>query len=294
MFIAKMDYKATLRRYYLLSKPGIIRANVLSAVAGYLYASMFHIAVLTAFGLIGGIMLVIAGACAYNNYLDRGIDAHMVRTSKRGLVTGDISVAKALSYATLVTVIGFSMLVITQNRLTLALIALAFIDYVVLYGWSKRKSVHGTLVGCISGALPLVAGYTAVTNQLDLQAWLLFALMTAWQMAHFYAIALHRLKDYKAARIPVMPAVYGVATTKLQTIVYIVAFVLLTGSLAVWGDLGIIGGVVLASLGLWWLYRALHLYGTAPSDKWGLQVFIASLVVITGMSVTLAFGPLLV
>lgn len=288
-----MDYKATLRRYYLLSKPGIIRANVLSAVAGYLYASMFHIEALTVIGLLTGTTMVIAGACAYNNYLDRGIDAHMQRTSKRGLVTGDISVAKALWYATAMTVIGLLVLAATQNLLTVILIIVAFVDYVVLYGWSKRKSVHGTLVGCISGALPLVAGYTAVTNQFDMQAWLLFALMTAWQMAHFYAIALHRLKDYKAAKIPVMPAVYGEATTKLQTVLYIVAFIVLTGCLAVWGDLGIIGGIVLGVLGIWWLFRALRLYHSTPSNTWGLQVFIASLVVITGMSITLAFGPLL-
>lgn len=289
-----MDYKTTLRRYYLLSKPGIIRANVLSAVAGYLYASMFNIDALTIASLLVGITLVIAGACAYNNYLDKSIDARMQRTSKRGLVTGDISAAKALWYATIVTVSGLAALIATQNRLTVILIVVAFVDYVVLYGWAKRKSVHGTLVGCISGALPLVAGYTAVTNRLDIQAWLLFALMTAWQMAHFYAIALHRLKDYKAAHIPVMPAVYGVPVTKLQTIMYIVAFVGLTGSLVLWGDLGVIGGVILGGLGVWWLFRALSLYSSAPSDKWGLQVFIASLAVITGMSVTLAFGPLLV
>lgn len=289
-----MGYKATLRRYYLLSKPGIIRANVLSAVAGYLYASVFHIEALTLIGLLTGTTMVIAGACAYNNYFDRGIDAHMQRTSKRGLVTGDISVAKALWYATTMTVIGLLVLAATQNLLTVLLIIVAFVDYVALYGWSKRKSVHGTLVGCISGALPLVAGYTAVTNQFDIQAWLLFALMTAWQMAHFYAIALHRLEDYKAAKIPVMPAVYGEATTKLQTVLYIVAFIVLTGCLAVWGDLGIVGGVLLGGLGVWWLSRALRLYHSTPSNTWGLQVFIASLVVITGMSITLAFGPLLV
>ncbi|HEY1063822.1 MAG TPA: heme o synthase [Candidatus Saccharimonadales bacterium] len=288
-----MDFKARLRRYYILSKPGIVYANIITAIAGYLYASQFDIAVSTLAGLIVGFTSLIAGACAYNNYLDRNIDSHMQRTQKRGLVTGELTARQALAYATIATSGGTLLLAVTQNSLTLLLAVIAFVDYVILYGWTKRTTVHGTLVGTISGSIPLVAGYTSVTGRLDLEAWLLLILMTAWQMAHFYAIALYRLKDYKAAHIPVMPAVYGAAVTKPQTIVYILVFIGAAVSLVLFGQLGLVAGAVLAGAGGWWLVKALKNYRTAASDAWGRTVFLSSLTVMIGMSFCLAIGPVL-
>lgn len=290
---ARMDFKARLKHYYILSKPGIVRANVITATAGYLYASQFDIDWLVLAGLLAGLTALIAGACAYNNYLDRGIDARMQRTNKRGLVTGDLTVTQALTYATLTTAGGLLLLALSQNTLTLVLALIAFVDYVVLYGWSKRRSVHGTLVGTLSGSIPLVAGYTAFTGRFDIDAWLLLALMTAWQMAHFYAIALYRLKDYKQARIPVMPAVHGAAATKPQIVLYIVLFLGAAGALAVDGGLGWLGGLVLLALGLYWLIVTLASYRTLGAEQWGKKVFLVSLVVMLGMSLSLAGGPLL-
>lgn len=289
-----MDFKATFKRYYVLSKPGIIRANVITALAGYLLASQFNIDGSVLVGLLVGSTLIIAGACAYNNYIDRGIDRAMARTKKRALVTGEMSGRSALTYATITTLLGFAIVGRTQNGLTTVLLMIAFIDYVVLYGISKRKSVHGTLVGCISGAMSLVAGYTAVTNQIDLGGWLLFIIMVAWQMAHFYGIALYRLADYKAAKIPVMPAVKGVQSTKLQVLVYMVAFIIACITLGLAGYIGVIATVVLVMLGVAWFVKAARSYHLLAADVWGRQVFLFSLLVMLGMSIMLSVGPLLV
>lgn len=288
-----MDYKQLVGQYYQLSKPGIIYANALTAVAGYLFASRWHIAWLVFGGLLAGLSLVIAGACAANNYLDRGIDQVMQRTRRRALVTGALSGRAAVIYAATTTTIGLALLAVSQNRLTFILATVAWLDYVVLYGYSKRHSVHGTLVGCISGALPLVAGYTAVTGSLDLTAALLFLLMTVWQMGHFYGIALYRLKDYKAAHIPVMPAVYGTATTKLQAVGYIVSFILLTALLVALHKLHWLAGGVLLLAGVVWLIRALRSYRLLASEVWGKQTFLFSLIVILILSLSLAIDPLL-
>lgn len=288
-----MDYKATVSQYYVLAKPGIIYANIITALAGYFLASRFAITWTELLGLVAGLSLVIAGACAYNNYLDRGIDAVMKRTKSRGLVTGSLTAKQALTFATIVTAAGLLILLLTQNMLTVLLTAIAFVDYVFLYGYSKRKSKHGTLVGCVSGAIPLVAGYTAVTGRLDATAGLLFALMVAWQMAHFYGIALYRLKDYQAVHIPVMPAVVGVRSTKRQTIGYIGLFIIIAIYMGASGSIGLVSAAVIALLGAAWLLKAVTNYNRLSSDRWGRQAFLFSLPVMLGMSLMISVGSVL-
>jgi len=288
-----MDFKATFKKYYQLSKPGIIRANVLTAAAGYLLAAKLHVDWVILLSLLAGFVLIIAGSCAYNNYLDRNIDKAMARTKKRGLVTGDISGRAALTYATVTTLLGLALLAITQNTITLLLALTGIFGYVVLYGYTKRTTVHGTLVGCISGAISLVAGYTAVVGRIDSGAVLLFILMTAWQMAHFYGIALYRQKDYAAAKIPVMPVVYGVDITKIQVVIYIVLFIIVAICLAVSGTVGIIATSIIVLLGLLWLGRSILGYRSLASDMWGKRVFLSSLFVMMGMTISLAFGSYL-
>ena len=126
----------------------------------------------------------------------------MTRTKHRALPKGLISPYSALIYALFLGLIGFGVVMVYTNLLTTSITAFAFIAYVVLYGIGKYRSIHGTLVGSISGAMPPVIGYCAVSNQLDVAAFLLFIIMVFWQMAHFFSIALYRLNDYKMASIP--------------------------------------------------------------------------------------------
>src|SRR6185312_1596924 len=132
--------------------------------------------------------------------------------------------------------------------------AIGFIDYVVLYGWSKRHSVHGTVVGSISGSMPVVAGYCAVTGRLDMGAFILFLILTLWQMPHFYAIAMYRAKDYAAAKIPVLPVVRGMHAAKVQIVAYVVAFTVAVASLSVFGYAGLTFRIVMLAVSAYWLY----------------------------------------
>ncbi|MDE2589744.1 MAG: heme o synthase, partial [Patescibacteria group bacterium] len=195
-----------IKTYYLLTKPGIIYGNTITTVAGFLLASQGKIYFGLFMATLFGVSFVIASACVINNYLDRKIDKKMARTQKRALVTHAISPSHALVFATILGILGFLDLVVFTNGITFMIGLIGYIDYIVLYGLSKRKSIYGTLVGSISGATPIAAGYTAVTNRFDIAALLLFLIMVFWQMPHFYAIAIYRLKDYVAAGIPVLPA----------------------------------------------------------------------------------------
>jgi protoheme IX farnesyltransferase len=162
--------------------------------------------------------------------------------------------------------------------------------YVVVYGYFKRRSPVGTLVGTIPGALPPVAGYTAATGHLDKAAWLIFIILAAWQMAHFYSIAMYRQKDYKNAGIPVMPVVNGIARTKLSVMGYIIAFIAATTLLTAFGYTGYIYLTVMLGLGLAWLILGLRNYNSMDAVKWGKSMFLFSLTVILSLAVMLSVG----
>lgn len=280
------------RNYYYLTKPGIIYGNLLTTTAGFLFAADGHFRISLYLATACGVALIIASACVFNNYIDRDIDSRMQRTSKRALAVGSIKAVHALIFATILGLIGVFVLYYFVNLLTLYLGLIAFITYVVLYGISKRKSVHGVLVGSIAGAAPIVAGYTAVDNRLNLIAFLLFIILTVWQMPHFYAIAIYRLDDYRRAKIPVLPAVYGIFQTKIQIVIYIIIFLIaniILARLTMKNTWLYIGVMLLCTL--WWLKMAVKgFYSNNLSDKdWAHRMIKASLVIILINSFALSF-----
>src|SRR3954464_10710331 len=104
--MTKTDYKA----YYYLTKPGIIQANVMTAAAGFLFASTHHIDFGLLLATLAGTALIIASACVFNNYIDRDIDKKMSRTQKRATVTGEISKRNTLFFATTLGILGIIVL----------------------------------------------------------------------------------------------------------------------------------------------------------------------------------------
>jgi protoheme IX farnesyltransferase len=281
-----------IKKYYQLTKPGIVYSNVMTAAAGFLFACKWHVDFKLFLSLVFGTALIIASACVFNNYIDRGIDAKMSRTKKRATVTGEIGAKTANVHATILGIVGFVILTQT-NVLTFVVGVIAFFSYVVLYGIAKRKSVHGTLVGTIPGSASLVAGYTAVTGRLSLAALLLFLIMLTWQMAHFYSIAIFRLEDYKAANIPVLPAVKGIMATKRQIMSYITFFTLTTISLTLFQYTGLVFLGIMASLGFYWLYQGFIGFNIKADQKWARGMFGVSLIVLLIFSVALPIGVLL-
>jgi protoheme IX farnesyltransferase len=285
-----------IKEYYRLTKPGIIYGNMLTAAGGFLLACGGQFSKELAGRLIAtllGIALVIGSACVFNNYIDREIDKKMKRTQSRALAIGLIPGPAALIYATVLGIAGFSVLAVFTNTLTVLLGLLAIFSYVVLYGIAKRRTEYGTLVGSISGALPPVGGYVAVSGQLDAGALILFAIMVFWQMPHFYAIAMFRFKDYKAAGLPVLPVKRGMRTTKIHIAGYIVGFIGANLFLSIYGYTGLTYLVVMTALSLAWLRLALAGFKTADDTRWARQVFFFSLIVLLVLSVMLSVGAIL-
>ncbi|MDB5178615.1 MAG: Protoheme farnesyltransferase [Patescibacteria group bacterium] len=283
----------TIQRYYRLTKPGIIYGNAITAAAGFLLASRGHISAGLLVGMLAGISLVMAGACVFNNYIDRGLDRKMARTKDRSLAKGSIPGRNALIYASVLGLLGFGLLALWTNMLTVGVALVGFVVYVVLYGLAKRRSVHGTLVGSISGAVPPVVGYCAVTGQFDGGALLLFVILTLWQMPHFYAIAMYRLKDYTAAGLPVLPVKYGPRAAKIQILVYIVAFMAAVAALTVAGYTGYTYLAVMLVLSAMWLQRAIKGFRAKDDAVWARGLFRFSLIVLLGFSAMISIDILL-
>jgi heme o synthase len=282
-----------IKSYYYLTKPGIIYGNVLSTVAGFLLAAGLNIDLLLFFSTILGTALVIASACVINNYTDREIDKKMKRTKNRALAKGLISRNNAFIFAGALGFLGFGILILFTNYLVVFSGIIAMVSYTVFYGITKRKSPIGTLVGTVPGAMPLVAGYLAVTNSIDLAAFLLFFIMVFWQLPHFYAIGIFRLNDYREAGIPILPVVRGVRITKIHMLLCMVIFVICTSLLTYFGYTGKVFLIVMLILGGRWILMGIKGLSAPDDIKWARKVFFFSIIILMSMSALLSFNVVL-
>jgi len=226
-----------IKDYLKLTKPGVLFGNLITAVAGFLFASTtdFHASVFLA--MLLGTSLVIGSACCLNNYLDQDIDAKMQRTKTRPLIKGTVSPMGAVVFSALLGLAGLTILIIYTDLLVVWLGIAGFVTYVWLYGaFTKRQSVHGTLVGSLSGAVPILTGYVAASQTIDINAVLLFLILFFWQEPEFYSIAIYRRKEYKAAGIPVISVIRGVKRTKQEIFIYTLLFVISTLLLTILGS----------------------------------------------------------
>jgi protoheme IX farnesyltransferase len=288
---------ATVRRYYSLTKPGVLFGNVITTVAGYFLAvgQDRHFVLWLFVALLIGTSLVIGAACVLNNVFDRDIDKLMSRTQLRAVAHGDVSVLKATWLAVILLVLGLIILACGVNWLVVALGVAGFVIYVWLYGaMSKRRSVHGTLVGSVSGAIPIVAGYAAGSGRLDCAAALLFVMLFCWQFPEFYSIAIYRREEYRAASIPVRSVVRGTLNTRHQIFVYTLLFVVASLALTPLGYTGWLYFAAMALLGVYWINMARHglsaKMSAAASDRWAHRMFHFSLIVLMSLSALLAVG----
>ncbi len=279
-----------IKTYYQLTKPGIIYGNAITAAAGFFLAAKAHINFGLFLVMLIGLSLVIASGCVFNNCIDRDIDAKMARTKNRAMVKKLVPVQNAIVFATLLGLIGFFLLALYTNFLTVILGFIGFFFYVIMYGIGKRRSVHGTVIGSISGALPPVVGYCAVSNNFDIGALLLFLILVFWQMPHFYAIAIYRLHDYASAGIPVLPVKKGIFITKIQIVLYAIAFIAACVLLTVFKVTGYTYLVLITLLGLGWLAFGINGFRTKDTTRWAKKMFLFSLVIILSLSILLSLN----
>ncbi len=270
----------TIKKYYRLAKPGIVYGNALYATAGFLFASKLDAIDWQLFlAMLMGLSLIIACACVWNNWIDRDIDQYMSRTKSRSLVTGAITGREALFFS-LALGIGGVVLLLFTNLLALSLALLGVFLYVGVYTFAKRKTSFATELGSLSGAIPPLVGYVAVTGTIDLGGIILFLIVALWQMPHFLAIALYRKEEYASAGIPIVPVTYGVGHTKIRILLYVLAFASAVYALEYIRQVGIMYLVLMTIACLWWLFLSVQGFFTNDDRAWAKKMFLYSLVVV--------------
>ncbi|WP_087024839.1 heme o synthase [Thaumasiovibrio subtropicus] len=269
------------KHYLQLTKPGIIRGNLVAAAGGFFLASQGQIDWILFLAVAMGTSLIVASGCVFNNVIDRDIDGKMKRTCNRELVQGVLPVSHALNFAFVLGLLGFLTLYTFTSVTAFGFGLLGFIVYVGFYSlYYKRQSVHGTLIGGLSGACPPVIGYCAVTHQFDAGAAVLFLTFIIWQIPHSYAIAIYRFDDYKAANIPVLPIQAGIDKARYHIIGYIVAFAVATFALTYLGYAGSWYALGMGLASLYWLYIAKVSFQKMPAEQWGKRLMLFSIVCI--------------
>lgn len=281
-----------MKKFISITKPGIIFGNLITVAGGFGLASQGSYNVILLLATLVGISLIIASGCVFNNIIDRDIDSLMERTKERVMVKGHLGPKVALVYGILLGCLGAWMLYHWANILTVYVALIGLFFYVVVYSlWFKRNSIYGTLIGSISGSIPPVVGYCAVSNKFDLGALILFVLLSIWQMPHSYAIAIFRFNDYLAAGIPVLPVKKGIQIAKRNMLLYVIVFMLVSSLLTICGYTGQYYLIVSLAVGFWWIRLAASGFSKLANDiSWARKMFGFSIIAITLLSVMMALN----
>lgn len=281
-----LPIRKVLADYVSLTKPRITFLVLVTTLAGlWLGARGLPPLELVFFTLLGT-GLASASAATLNNFIDRDLDANMERTRGRPLPSGRLRASEALIFGVALGMASFVILGVYVNLMSALLALLAIFVYVGIYtAWLKRTTPLCTVIGGVSGALPPVIGWVAVTRQIDPAALVLFAILFTWQPPHFWALALLRKDEYSEAGLPMLPVVHGPAMTHRQILLY--ALVLLPVSLMLY-PLGVVGeGYLLAAsiLGLGFVTLAILLLFTPQRARLTRSLFLYSTLYLAVLSV---------
>lgn len=266
------------RDFLALCKPKIVMMIVFTAMVG-MFLSTPGLIPLHGF-LFGsiGIGLAAASAACINHIVDEKIDSIMMRTSRRPLPKGKLSVQSAIIFAACLCLLSMLILGLLVNILTALLTLTSLVGYGFIYSmYLKRATPQNIVIGGAAGAAPPVLGWSAISATLDPSSLLLFLIIFAWTPPHFWALAIYRRNDYAKADIPMLPVTHGVEFTRLHILLYtIVLFVvtLLPYITLMSGPTYLFGAVV---LGGWFLYYAIRMQKD-HSDQLALKTFSFSIV----------------
>jgi len=241
-------------------------------------------------GTIGWVQLVaavlgttgiVAAANALNCYLERESDKYMARTRSRPLPAGRMPPRHALLFGLGLTALSLPALTWLVNPVTGLLAAIALVSYVWIYTPMKALSPRALVVGAVPGAMPPLMGWTAVTGRIEWPGVVLFGILFLWQLPHFIAISVYRIREYDKAGLATVPSRRGMGAAKAQVFWWIATLVPVSLMLV---PLGIAGWTYMAiafALGLVFVAWALQGYVADNQGKWARGLFLYSLVYLT-------------
>ncbi|WP_339673152.1 heme o synthase [Dasania marina] len=266
-----------LAQYVELCKPKVVLLLLLTAVVGMHLASPRLVDPLIFITATVGIGLAACSAAIVNHVVDQNIDVLMRRTQRRPIPSGAINSFQALLFSLVLAVMAMAILWYWVNSLTALLTLAGLIGYALVYTlYLKHATPQNIVIGGLSGALPPLLGWTSVTNSIDREAVLLVIIIFVWTPAHFWALAIDRVEDYKRANIPMLPVTHGIEFTKWNVLFYTLALYLVSLIPYVIGMSGLLYLLAAIGLGAWFLYYAVELkFFTKPGSA--LKTFYVSI-----------------
>jgi protoheme IX farnesyltransferase len=266
--------------YLAITRPRISVLVLFTVGAGGLYAGLPTTAPwLLILNAVIGTALVASGASAINQWLERDTDALMLRTRKRPLPAGRVSLTEAFLFGLILALVGAIYLLVTMpSTLPALLAAITFASYIAVYTPLKRVTTLNTVIGAVPGAMPPLIGYAAVRGEISAEAWALFAILFVWQIPHFLAIAWMYREDYGRAGLRMLPVVdpQGIVTAR-QMVLYCVALIP-TGLMPVMvGEAGWMYGIGSTLLAVYFLRSAIA-FARQRDDASAKKAMRASLV----------------
>ncbi len=264
-------------RYFELCKPRVVALIVFTAIVGMFLAVPGWPPPLPLIAGTLGIGLAASSAAAINHLLDQRIDAVMARTRNRPLPTGQLTITQVLTFAFALGLLSMAILIIWVNVLTAMLTFFSLIGYAIIYTvWLKRATPQNIVIGGAAGAAPPVLGWTAMTGMIDHNALLLFLIIYVWTPPHFWALAIHRRREYAAVDIPMLPVTHGVRFTLWHILFYTILLVIVTTMPFLTGMSGLLylAGVTVLNIGfLWYALRLLLNHDDAlPMQTFGYSI----------------------
>lgn len=256
--------------YVQLLKPRIMMLVVFTAVAGLIAATgvtgqtmhpmMAAIAVLA-------VALGSGAAGAINMWYDSDIDQVMTRTSTRPIPSGAVPREEAIAMGMIMSGVSVLLMWLASNWLAAGLLAFSIFYYGVIYTmWLKRSTPQNIVIGGGAGAFPPVIGWAAVTGNMPLDAWILFAITFFWTPPHFWALSLLAHSEYEKAGVPMLPVTHGAKATRLQMLLYTIVLAAISMAPLATGLGGWIYGVVTGVLNLAFLYYAVRVWRSHAGD----------------------------
>ncbi len=216
------------RSFLELCKPKIVFLLTVTALVGMLLSINFYSNIAAGLYSLLGFTFLAASSASLNQIFDRETDKNMRRTRGRPLAKGNLTLTSALIFTSTLMFLGSSLMLYYSNILTFLITTFGFVFYSLIYTiYLKWNTPQNIVIGGLSGALPPLIGWTAVTNEISLLPLILVLVIFLWTPPHFWPLAIDRMEEYKKEGVPMMPIAKGVSRTKKEMLMYAL---LLTGA----------------------------------------------------------------
>ena len=277
---SKLGLALDLNSFFNLMKPRVMSLVLFTCMVGLLIAP-YSVDLKTSLISLLAVAIGSGAAGALNMWYESDVDALMSRTCLRPIPTGKVKRNQALYFGIILSIISVTMLYYSANTISAILLASTIGFYFFIYTiWLKRKTPQNIVIGGAAGALPPVIGWTIATGTITIEPIILFLIIFVWTPSHFWALSLYKSGDYKKAKIPMLPVIAGIKTTKTNILVYSFAMLPVVIAPYYFEFASLLYLVTALVMTLYYNYLCLELFKTKVikfSNKIARKVFIYSI-----------------